>query len=86
MKQIDFFGDDHDVVINKIKRKKYRTMQEIYGIIPEKTCKTCTHCIGHRRNIRVYYKCDLWFDTHCDATDIRLKNQACKCYVEEAEK
>ena len=57
-------------------KQKFRTMQEIHGTIPDKTCKTCKHA----RSIefaKVYWKCELWKLSHSSATDIRLKNVAC---------
>lgn len=56
--------------------RKYKTMQEIYGYKEGHICKDCKHCIRHRWD-KNYYKCELWYQSHSTATDIRLKNKAC---------
>ena len=81
MKQFNVFGDEVKVVEELIPQpqKKTKTMQEMYGEIKDKTCKTCKHCERWGYN-RQYYKCALWMDFfrgHSAASDIRLKNVAC---------
>lgn len=63
-------------------RKKYPTMQQIHGTLEGKTCKTCSHCIRYHYHDRTYFKCELWYLSNSEATDIRLKNTACKKYEE----
>lgn len=79
--QIDIFGNEVsvDVIDKKIRQKKYRTMQEMYGELEGKQCRTCKHAVQHRQS-KSWYKCELWAQTHSAATDIRLKNTACGKY------
>lgn len=63
--------------------RRYKTMQELYGKTAGKTCKSCVHLVCSRWNTRNYYKCELWYMSNSEATDIRLKNQACGRYEEE---
>ena len=68
---------------------RYPRMQEIHGIKEgNDTCKTCKHCVCYtnRQGNRNYYKCELWFISSSEATDIRLKNRACNKYESEGEK
>lgn len=86
MKQFDMFKNEIEIAempTAQISRKT-KTMQEMYGEIKGKTCKTCKHCEcwGYNRN---YYKCILWmhfFNGRSAASDIRLKNIACGKYKE----
>ena len=65
---------------------RYPRMQEIHGIKEgNDICKTCKHCVGYDYHGRTYYKCELWFKSHSEATDIRLKNRACNKYESEGE-
>lgn len=80
--QVDIFGNEipvEEVPRLKVGRKKYTTMQERYGTLQGKTCKTCKHLV-ERKYGKTYYKCDLWVVSSSEATDIRLKNTACKKY------
>ena len=61
-------------------RKPYQTMQELHGIKKGYTCETCVHCTCYPYHGRNYYKCDLWIVSNSEATDIRVKNDACKKY------
>lgn len=86
--QVDIFGNE--IPIDQIPQqkqivgaKKYKTMQQLHGTSEGKTCKTCKHCVAYRHNFKTYYKCDLWIVSSSKATDIRLKNTACKKYEEE---
>ena len=83
MKQLDIFGNEIAVVEEPISRKT-KTMQEMYGEMEGKTCKTCKYCECWRYN-RNFYKCVLWmrlFRGSSAASDIRLKNTACGKYEE----
>lgn len=85
MKQIDIFGNEveiEEIPVIKKGRKKYKTMQEQYGELKGFQCKRCKHCIKYEYHSKVYYKCELWFVSNSQATDIRLKNTACKKYKE----
>ena len=83
MKQYDVFGNANEVV-----QKSHRTptMQDQYGTIDGKTCKTCAHLYGVvHGNVR-WYKCELWmelFKGHSAASDIRLSDMACGRYEED---
>lgn len=45
------------------------------------TCKSCTHCYGRDTYAgKRFYKCDLMRATKGSATDIKLKDQACRRY------
>lgn len=74
---IDLFGEDRESPINKPSRK-FKTMQELYGTLDGVKCKDCKHCICWS-----YYKCELWRMSSCSATDIRLKNTACRKFEEK---
>lgn len=65
------------------KRKRYKTMQELFGLTRGKTCKTCKHCLKIDYHCKTYYKCELWIISNSEATDIRLKNNACGKYESE---
>ena len=79
-KQIDIFGNEIPVgdLPKPISGRKYKTMQQLHGVLEGKTCKTCAHCIKCRYHNKTYYKCELWYVSNSEATDIRLKNVACK--------
>ena len=87
MKQTTLFGNDIDFeklefAKQKKSGRKTLTMQQMFGTIPDKTCKTCEHCIRHFQS-RAWYKCEIWdncFRGSSAASDIRLKWQACKKY------
>lgn len=81
MKQFDMFGNENEPVPIKNKgRRKYPTMQYLYGITEGKTCKSCKHLMNGYYHGKSYYKCELWIVSHSSATDIRLKNKACGKY------
>ena len=80
MKQIDIFGGEAEIVVPS---RKTPTMQEMFGVTPDKQCRTCVHCYA-RRQSRVWYKCDIWdgyFRGCSEASDIHLKDQACGRYM-----
>ena len=85
-KQIDIFGNETNIAEiekkEKLKRKRYITMQQMYGMKEGKKCGTCKHCIGYRQS-KTWYKCKLWFISHSSATDIHLKDTACNKYESE---
>ena len=87
--QFNILGEEVETQFEVIRgRKKTPTMQELFGVIEGKTCKTCDHCFGYQQS-RVWYKCELWLELcfphggHSEASDIRLKNQACGKYLEK---
>lgn len=84
-KQIDVFGNEipiSDCVYRPISGRKYKTMQQQYGELSGKKCGDCAHCVRVRHNRKNFYKCELWHISSSEATDIRLKNVACKKYEE----
>ena len=86
MKQIDIFGNEvefDELPLIKQGRQKTKTMQDQYGELEGFNCKNCKHCIKCDYHNKTYYKCELWFVSHSEASDIRLKNVACKKYEEE---
>ena len=66
-------------------RKRYKPMQELFGLTQGKTCKTCKHCLKVDYHCKTYYKCELWVISNSEATDIRLKNTACGKYESESD-
>lgn len=82
VEQFDLFGGCCETKEVVRKSNKYRTMQEIHGVLEGKTCKTCCHCLKLNYHDHVYHKCELWKLSHGEATDIRLKDKACKKYGE----
>ena len=85
MKQLDIFGNEVDRMEEKIfvskGGRRYKRMQELFGTIQGKQCKTCKHLCSYRQS-RTWYKCGLWYQTSSQATDIRLKDVACGKYEE----
>jgi len=79
--QYDIFGNlvPIEEIVSKKPSKKFKTMQEMFGLIEGKTCKTCTY-LEKREWQNTYYKCKKWHLSHSNATDIRLKNKACGMY------
>lgn len=64
--------------------RRYKRMQELYGTVMGKTCKTCKHRVRCGYNRRKWYKCELWIESASRATDIRLRDTACGKYEEKA--
>jgi hypothetical protein len=91
--QIDIFGNEISATelakqfqeTEQKHRRRYKPMQELYGLTQGKTCKTCKHCLKINYHCKTYYKCDLWFISNSEATDIRLKNNACGKYESESD-
>lgn len=63
-------------------RKVDRAHPSIPGTGPSGyTCKSCTHCYGRDTyGGKRFYKCDLMRATKGSATDIKLKDPACRRY------
>lgn len=85
--QIDVFGNEVDEreMLRRAsqEQKRYRSMQNLYGLKEGHQCKTCKHCELHRYHGRNYYKCALWHISHSSATDIRISATACNRWEEE---
>lgn len=56
--------------------RKIDLMHKMFGAIPNRTCNECCHLTKHRRS-RNYYKCECYGETQSEASDWRLKYQAC---------
>lgn len=83
MKQIDLWGNEVDISsIPTTRTGRYKTMQELHGVLEGKTCKECNYCVGYTYGKRRWYKCTKWVVSNSKATDIRLKNKACKQFEE----
>ena len=87
--QIDVFGNEisEREMLRKVsqERKRYRSMQTLYGLKEGYQCKTCKHCELHRYHGKNYYKCALWYSSNSSATDIRISTTACNRYEEDTD-
>ena len=61
---------------------KIDRMHEMFGIVPDKSCKDCEHLIRHKYN-RVFYKCECYGDTSSESSDWRQKWTACGLFDKE---
>ena len=85
MIQFDIFGNEvevEEIPIIKQGRPKTKTMQEKYGELHGFICGNCKHCLKLNYHNKTYYKCELWYISNSEASDIRLKNIACRKYEE----
>ena len=89
MKQLDIFGKETDInsICENINIKKERTIKgkfrSAYGYDKRNRCKECQHHIVLHYNDKNFHKCKMIGISHSSATDIRLKDHACKLFVEE---
>ena len=85
---INLFGEDvnPDELIEKEKkgRKRYIPMQEQHGLKEGFKCKNCRHFIRCFHNGKTYFKCELWYISSSEATDIRANATACGKYEDES--
>jgi hypothetical protein len=81
MEQFDIFGGISEPPEKPKPDRKFKTMQEQCGTIPDHTCKECYHHLTYHYHDKYYHKCELWKISHSTATDIRLKDTACKKFV-----
>lgn len=49
-------------------------------------CKDCKHCVKVQCGSRAHYKCKMMGISSSDATDIRLKDIACRFFEKDGEK
>ncbi len=86
IEQLDIFGGSTPLEDlsqpSKPNGRKYKTMQQLYGTIAGKTCKSCKHHVCYNYHDKNYHKCELWHVSNSAATDIRLKHLACGKYEE----
>lgn len=87
IEQFDMFGHviSETEMIEKaaLDRKRYKSMQTLYGLKEGYKCKNCKHCELHHYHGRNYYKCALWHISNSSATDIRLSATACNRWEEQ---
>lgn len=84
MEQFTIYGEVEEIHPPKRSNRHFKTMQELYGITKGATCKTCFYLVKKHWD-KIYYKCELWKDSNCSSSDIRLKNQACGKYIKGLE-
>lgn len=57
--------------------RRIHAMHKKYGICWGLTCKDCAHLKRYEYHGRVYYKCELYGQSHSEASDWRLSWIAC---------
>lgn len=85
MKQLDIMGNEVDYFeLNKPKEKVTESIKTRFrrtnGYLQGKTCKSCKYLKIIRQHYNTYYKCEKMGVTSSKATDIRLKDCACKLF------
>jgi hypothetical protein len=78
VEQFDIFGKSHEIKNIDKPGKKFHTMQQDYGVLKNHICGDCYNFLRYDYHGKIYRKCQLWRLSHCDATDIRAKDIACK--------
>ena len=63
-----------------MKARKIDAMHKQFGQHDGKQCRDCCHLISGEWHVRRYHKCELYGLSHSEATDWRLKYQACGAY------
>lgn len=88
MKQLDIFGKETDIslLVHTIDIKpKDRTIKgkfrSYFGFYKDHKCKECQHHIVLHSNNKKFHKCRMIGISNSSATDIRLKDYACKLFV-----
>ena len=70
--------DDFEKQKKRIKRmRQLLKMHSRAGISEGHVCGDCDHLIDIEYNTKTYFKCALYGDSRCEATDWRKKWQAC---------
>jgi hypothetical protein len=80
MKQMRFDGREVDIKSLAPKRKAPNRLPrptELWGVTEGRTCGECKHLLTVRYRGKIYRKCEVWRLSHSEATDKRLKDQAC---------
>ena len=78
--QLDIFGGETPVeeLGQRPPRETIKSaFRRMYGYDESHRCGDCRHCEAHFRQ-KTYYKCRLMGISASEATDIRLKDPACK--------
>jgi hypothetical protein len=60
-----------------VRHNPRESMQRVYGLLHGRKCGECRHRL-HIKYANPFYKCALWMTTGNRATDIRLKDTACR--------
>ena len=81
MEQYDMWGGISEPYEPPKGNKKFITMQEQHGLLPEYTCKECHNHVVFNYHNNNYHKCEIWKLSHSSATDIRCKDIACKKFI-----
>lgn len=63
-------------------KTKIALMHELFGTTEEQKCKDCSNLVRHRQS-RVWYKCSVYGETASEASDWRLKYDACGYFNKE---
>lgn len=85
--QIDIFGGSTPIkdVEAKEKRSIKRLFRKMYGFKHGHLCKDCKNLVCADHHGKRYYKCLLIGLSHSEATDIHLKDIACKRWERKEE-
>lgn len=86
MKQLDIMGNEVDYFDEQkpIIRESIKTrFRRINGYLQGKICKECKHLKAFKQHYKTYYKCEKIGVTNSKATDIRLKDCACRLFKGE---
>lgn len=87
MIQYDIYGNEVEIEAEENNHFGHLTMKDKfrlkYGFIPNKECRKCKYIQRLEYNDKHYYKCEKLGITNSEASDIRLKDVACKLYEEE---
>lgn len=84
--QLDLFG--HEIPVSQVQYKKQGGRKEtikdcfrkMYGFKEGHTCKECKYINRYLYRGNVYNKCQKMGISHSPATDIRLKDTACRLF------
>lgn len=85
MKQIDIFGNEHDIEELEVapKSKSYKEMfRAKYGFKKGYICKNCKYRKSLDYHYKHYHKCEKLGISNSSSTDIRLSDEACNLYEE----
>ena len=64
-------------------KRKIELMHYQFGITPGKMCRECLNLVSYRCRGTNYYKCAVYGETSSEASDWRLKYQACGMFNKE---
>lgn len=79
--QLDIFGNEIPVeqIVEKKPQESIKSRwRRMYGYDEEHRCGDCKYLCKYATNDSHYYKCNLMGISASEATDIRLKDVACK--------